>query len=288
MKMYDVLIIGGGVAGMSAAIYAKRRGKNVAIIEKFTLGGQVALLNRIENFPSQEEIDGFSLSQMFAKQIKHLEIEVIYDNITKVDFSGENKILYGKTEYLCKNVIIATGLSSVELGKNENEYLGRGVSYCAVCDANFYKNQIVCVASKNGSGIKGALDLAGVCSKVVVLDSGDMSKYASVNKNEKIEVVSNVEIEKVEGKDVLNKVVAKVKGKEEVFDTSALFIELGKKPKTDIYKGILDMDERGFIKTDSNMRTSINDVFAVGDVRNGFLKQIVTGCSDGAIAGQLA
>ncbi len=288
MKMYDVLIIGGGVAGMSAAIYAKRRGKNVAIIEKFTLGGQVALLNRIENFPSQEEIDGFSLSQMFAKQIKHLEIEVIYDNITKVDFSGENKILYGKTEYLCKSVIIATGLSSVELGKNENEYLGRGVSYCAVCDANFYKNQIVCVASKNGSGIKGALDLAGVCSKVVVLDSGDMSKYASVNKNEKIEVVSNVEIEKVEGKDVLNKVVAKVKGKEEVFDTSALFIELGKKPKTDIYKGILDMDERGFIKTDSNMRTSINGVFAVGDVRNGFLKQIVTGCSDGAIAGQLA
>ena len=288
MKMYDVLIIGGGVAGMSAAIYAKRRGKNVAIIEKFTLGGQVVLLNRIENFPSQEEIDGFSLSQMFAKQIKHLEIEVIYDNITKVDFSLENKILYGKTEYLCKSVIIATGLSSVELGKNENEYLGRGVSYCAVCDANFYKNQIVCVASKNGSGIKGALDLAGVCSKVVVLDSGDMSKYASVNKNEKIEVVSNVEIEKVEGKDVLNKVVAKVKGKEEVFDTSALFIELGKKPKTDIYKGILDMDERGFIKTDSNMRTSINGVFAVGDVRNGFLKQIVTGCSDGAIAGQLA
>ena len=288
MKMYDVLIIGGGVAGMSAAIYAKRRGKNVAIIEKFTLGGQVALLNRIENFPSQEEIDGFSLSQMFAKQIKHLEIEVIYDNITKVDFSGENKVLYGKTEYLCKSVIIATGLSSIELGKNENEYLGRGVSYCAVCDANFYKNQIVCVASKNGSGIKGALDLAGVCSKVVVLDSGDMSKYASVNKNEKIEVVSNVEIEKVEGKDVLNKVVAKVKGKEKVFDTSALFIELGKKPKTDIYKGILDMDERGFIKTDSNMRTSINGVFAVGDVRNGFLKQIVTGCSDGAIAGQLA
>lgn len=288
MKMYDVLIIGGGVAGMSAAIYAKRRGKNVAIIERFTLGGQVALLNRIENFPSQEEIDGFSLSQMFAKQIKHLEIEVIYDNITKVDFSGENKILYGKTEYQCKSAIIATGLSSVELGKNENEYLGRGVSYCAVCDANFYKNQTVCVASKNGSGIKGALDLAGVCSKVVVLDSGDMSKYASVNKNEKIEVVSNVEIEKVEGQDVLNKVVAKVNGKEEAFDTAALFIELGKKPKTDIYKGVLDMDERGFIKTDSNMRTSINGVFAVGDVRNGFLKQIVTGCSDGAIAGQLA
>lgn len=287
MKIYDALIIGGGVAGISAAIYAKRRGKNVAIIEKFTLGGQVVSLNKIENFPSQAEIDGFSLSQMFLKQVKHLDIEVIHDDIKKVDFSKDIKVLYGKTEYMGKSVVIATGLSSVELGKNENEFFGRGVSYCAVCDANFYKNQVVCVASKNGSGIKGALDLAEVCSKVIVLDSGDMSKYASVNRNEKIEIVSNVDIERVEGKEVLNKVVVNIAGKQEELTASALFIELGKKPKTDIYKDFLDLDNNGFIKTDANMRTSIKGVFAVGDVRNGFLKQIVTGCSDGAIAGQL-
>lgn len=288
-SVYDVLIIGGGVAGMTAAIYAKRRGKNVAIIEKFALGGQVVSLTRIENFPSQSEIDGLSLSQMFSKQIKHLDVKVIFDDISKVDFSRIEKVLYGKKgQYCAKSIIIATGLSSVELGKNENEFLGRGVSYCAVCDANFYKNQTVCVASKSGSGIKGALDLAEVCSKVIVLDSGDMTRYASVNKNPKIQVLSNVEIEKVNGNEVVDSVDVKIAEKDEKIETSAVFVELGKKPKTEIYQNILELDEKGFIKTDANMRTSVEGVFAVGDVRCGFLKQIVTACSDGAIAGQLA
>ena len=288
-KKFDVLIIGGGVAGMTAGIYAKRRGRNVAIIEKFTLGGQVLSLNRIENFPSQSEIDGLTLGQMFAKQVKHLGIGVILDDIEKVDFTGKEKILFGKKQtYRAESVIIATGLASVPLGKNEDDFLGRGVSFCAVCDANFYKGKDVCVASKGGSGIKGAIDLAGVCSKVTVLDSQDMSKFASNFKNPKIEVVSNVEIEKVEGSDTVEGVLAKLNGKEKFFKTSALFVELGKRPKTDIFKRVLDLDDRGFIKTDANMQTSQENVFAVGDVRSGFLKQIVTACGDGAIAGQLA
>lgn len=288
-KKFDVLIIGGGVAGMTAGIYAKRRGRNVAIIEKFTLGGQILSLNRIENFPSQSEIDGLTLGQMFAKQVKHLGIEVILDDIEKIDFTGKEKILFGKKQtYRAESVIIATGLASVPLGKNEDDFLGRGVSFCAVCDANFYKGKDVCVASKGGSGIKGALDLAGVCSKVTVLDSQDMSKFASNFKNPKIEVVSNVEIEKVEGSDTVEGVLVKLNGKEKLFKTSALFVELGKRPKTDIFKRVLDLDDRGFIKTDANMQTSQENVFAVGDVRSGFLKQIVTACGDGAIAGQLA
>lgn len=288
-KKFDVLIIGGGVAGMTAGIYAKRRGRNVAIIEKFTLGGQVLSLNRIENFPSQSEIDGLTLGQMFAKQVKHLGIGVILDDIEKVDFTGKEKILFGKKQtYRAESVIIATGLASVPLGKNEDDFLGHGVSFCAVCDANFYKDKDVCVASKGGSGIKGALELAGVCSKVTVLDSQDMSKFASNFKNPKIEVVSNVEIEKVEGSDTVEGVLVKLNGKEKLFKTSALFVELGKRPKTDIFKRVLDLDDRGFIKTDANMQTSQENVFAVGDVRSGFLKQIVTACGDGAIAGQLA
>ena len=160
-KSFDILIIGGGVAGMSAAIYAKRRNKNVAIVEKFALGGQALALSRIENFPSQAEIDGYSLAQMFSKQIKQLGVEILNDEIEKIDFSGDIKILIGKKcQYESKSIIIATGLSSVELGKNEMEYFGRGVSFCAVCDANFYKGQSVCVASKNGSGSKSCF---GTC-----------------------------------------------------------------------------------------------------------------------------
>ncbi len=289
MKNFDVLIIGGGVAGMTAAIYAKRRGKKTAIIEKFTLGGQVLSLTRIENFPSQAEIDGFSLGQMFAQQIKHLEVDVFSDEIQKVDFSGEDKILFGKNEvYAAKSVIIATGLSSVQLGKNEDDFLGRGVSYCAVCDANFYKNKDVCVASKRGSGIKAALELSELCSSVTVLDSADMSKFSNANKNPKIKIVSNAKIEKVVGEQSIEQIVFDLNGKENKLKTSALFVELGKKPKTDLFKGILELDDKGFIKTDANMQTSVKNVFAVGDVRSAFLKQIVTACSDGAIAGQLA
>lgn len=288
-KSFDVLIIGGGVAGMSAAIYAKRRNKNVAIIEQYALGGQVLSLNRIENFPSQAEIDGFSLAQMFSKQVKHLGIEILNDEIRTVDFSKDTKVLQGKRcQYECKSVIIATGLSSVQLGKNEMEYFGKGVSFCAVCDANFYKLQTVCVASKNGSGIKAALELANVCSKVIVLDSGNLENHAKTNKNSKIEILSNAEIISVDGKENVESVIVKVGEKEKRIKTSALFVELGKRPKTDLYKGILALDKNGFIVTDEHMRTSVDGVFAVGDVRNGVLKQIVTACNDGAVAGQLA
>jgi len=286
-NLYDVLILGGGVAGMTAGIYAKRRGKKVAIIEKYTLGGQVVALNKIANFPSQSLIDGFSLSQMFSKQVKEFEIEIIADDIKNVDLTGETKMLEGKKQYQAKSVIIATGLSSVELGVNESEFLGRGVSYCAICDANFYKNRPVCVASSKGSGIKAALELAEVCENVKVLDSADMSVYAQANKNPKIEVLSNVKIERVLGEEVVKSLQIKQDGKEQIVETNALFVELGKVARTDLFEG-LKKDEKGFIFTDEKMQTSIPNVFAVGDVRAGVIKQIVTACADGAIAGQFA
>lgn len=287
MEKYDILIIGGGVAGMSAAIYAKRRGKKVAVIEKFSLGGQVLSIDRIENFPSQNLIDGFSLSQMFSSQMKNLEVEILRDEVLSVDFSSkEKKIICKKGEYVAKSVIIATGLSYVELGKNERDFLGKGVSFCAVCDANFYKNRPVFVASKKGSGIAGALKLAEVCSSVTVLDSEDMSVYAQANRNEKIKVVSNAKIEKFVGEFELQKIEVLIDGKKTTFDACAVFVELGKKPSN--LFDMLKRDSAGFIITDENMQTSIEGVYAVGDVRSKNLRQIVTACSDGAIAGQNA
>lgn len=273
---------------MTAAVYAKRRGKKVAIIEKFALGGQVLSLNKIENFPSQTEIDGFTLSQMFANQIRDLDIPVLRDSVVSVDLSTAEKVIFGKSDtYKAKSVIIATGLSSVSLGVGEDKFLGSGVSYCVVCDANFFKGKNVCVASKNGSGIKGAMELAEICSHVTVLDSEDMSLYAAHNKNSKIKIISNAVITGVEGENFLEKVLFKVAEEEKTIKTAALFVELGKKALTDIFAGVLK-DEKGFIITNENMETSIKDVYSVGDVRANVLKQIVTACSDGAIAGQNA
>ena len=288
MKEFDVLVLGGGAGGMMSAVYAKRRGLDVAIIESMMLGGTLWQIEKIENFPSYAEVSGAELAENFIKQIKHLGIKTISDEIVDVNFSAENKILVGKKEsYTAKGVIIASGLSYNKLGSNEDDFLGRGVSYCAVCDANFYKNKDVAVASKKGSGIKGALDLVGVCKSVTILDSEDLSVYAKHTKNEKIKVFSNVKDLKVVGEKMVEGVTYKVGDKEEKIKTSALFVELGKKPNTALFKD-LKLDENGYIVTNDFMETSIKGVFAVGDIRAGKLKQLVCACSDGAIAGQNA
>ena len=288
MREFDVLVLGGGVGGMMSAIYAKRRGLDVAIIESMMLGGTLWQIEKIENFPSYAEVSGAELAENFIKQIKHLGVEVINDEVVDVDFSAEKKVLIGKKErYSAKSVIIASGLSYNKLGSNEDDFLGRGVSYCAVCDANFYKNKDVAVASKKGSGIKGALELANVCKSVIILDSEDMSMYAKHNKNDKIKVLSLVKELKVEGKNFVEGVTFTVEGNEKSLPTSALFVELGKKPNTSLFKH-LKLDENGYILTNENMETSIKGVFAVGDIRAGKLKHLVCACSDGAIAGQNA
>lgn len=287
MKKFDVLIIGGGVAGMTAAIYAKRRGRSVCIIEKFALGGQVLSIEKIENFPSQKLIDGISLCNMFAGQVKALGVEVVFDDILTCELSGKEKVVVGKKEkYLSSSVIIATGLSYVGLGINENDYLGKGVSFCAVCDANFYRNKPVLVASKNGSALADAKLLSGVCSKVTVLDSSDVSVLAKVVENPKIKFVSNVQIKNIFGKDNFDGVEMVCDGEAKKIKAAALFVCLGKKP-INIFDEI-KTDKNGFILTDENMQTSVPGVFAVGDVRAKTLKQIVTACADGAIAGQNA
>ena len=286
-KIYDVLILGGGVAGISSAIYAKRAGKSVLLIERSALGGQVNNLPFIENFPSQTKIDGFSLVQKFTSQLKNLEIETIYDNIEKADVLANIKTLYGKRgQYLGKNLIIATGLKSIDLGLNENSYLGKGVSYCAICDGNFFKSKPVCVVSKQGSGIAEANILSKICSSVTVLDLLDMSVYAKYNKNEKIKVLSNVKIVEITGDNLVEGVKVIVGDKEHLFNTSAVFIALGKVPASKLFKGQIKLDDKGYILTDEYMQTSAKGVYAVGDVRAGVLKQIVTACNDGAIAGQ--
>lgn len=286
-KIYDVLIVGGGVAGMSAGIYAKRSGKDVAIIERMELGGTVATLGKINNFPSQKQVEGFELARMFEKQVKSLDVEIVYDDIVFADLRKEEKLLTGKIgQYQAKRVVIATGLSSEELGKNESKYFGKGVSYCAVCDGNFFKGKKVCVASRNGRGIKDAKYLANIASEVVLLDEGNLTLFSEINKIENLKVISNASVQKVTGKHFVEGIEYVENGQKCKMETSALFVSLGNRPKVELFGDELEIDEAGFIKTDENMQTSIKGVYAVGDVRNGVLKQIVTACSDGAIAGK--
>lgn len=288
-NVYDVLIVGGGVAGMSAGVYAKRSGKKIAIIEKMSLGGTVSTLNKIKNFPSQEEVSGFELAQMFSKQIEGLGVEVVYDDILTAKLGGQVKTLKGKNAtYKARRVILATGLTYRELGKNESKFLGKGVSYCAVCDANFFKGEPVCVVSRRGSGIKDAKYLSGIASQVFLLDEGDMSAFVKANAGSNINVVSNVEIQRVLGKNAVEGVEYVENGVKKTAQVKAVFVCLGRVPRVEMFGKELSVDELGFVKTDENMQTSVEGVYAVGDVRAGVLKQIVTACNDGAIAGKKA
>ena len=284
-KIYDVLILGGGVAGMTAAVYAKRAGKKVAIIEKFALGGQLSELGKIENFPSQAQIDGMTLAEMFRKQIKALEIEVIFDEIEDADIAGEMKVLNGKLgQYSAKSVIIATGMGYKSANIGEEKFLGKGVSYCAVCDGNFFKGKIVGVLSKKGSGYKDAKYLSSLAKQVIMFDSEDMSILAKNNSVKNIEIVSNAKVKSLVVDDVLKEIVLE---KENV-KLDGLFVCLGKKPGTSLFEGKLSLDKNGFVIVDEKMQSSVSGVYAVGDTRAGVLKQLVTACADGAIAGTMA
>ena len=270
---------------MTAAVYVKRAGKKVAIIEKFALGGQLSELGKIENFPSQAEIDGVSLAEMFRKQIKALEIEVIFDEIEKADISGQIKELCGKMgKYQSKSLIIATGMGYNTAGIGEEEFLGRGVSYCAVCDGNFFKGKVVGVLSKKGSGYKDAKYLSAMAKKVILIDSEDMSVLAKNNPVKNIEIVSKAKVKKLVGDDVIKAVDL---GDKKI-ELDGLFVSLGKTPATALFEGQLKLDKNGFVIVDEKMQSSVSGVYAVGDARAGVLKQLVTACADGAIAGTMA
>lgn len=288
-KEFDILIIGGGVAGMSAGIYAKRAGKDVAIIEGLMMGGQVVNIQKVENYPSYKSISGFELIMNFQSQLTALNIPVISDEIVNVDLLGEKKCLQGKkSNYIGNKVIIASGLSYNKIGVNEDDFLGRGVSYCVVCDGHFYKGQTVAVASKGGSGIAGALKLSELCEKVYLIDSEDLSVYAKVCPKKNIEVISQAQIVNLSGENVLETISILQRAERKELQACALFVELGTSPSTKLYEGQIELDRSGFIITDEHMQTSASGVFACGDVRANPLKQIVTACSDGAIAGQYA
>ena len=285
--MYDIIIIGGGPAGLTAAIYASRANKKVLVIEKTYIGGQVAVLSNLNNYPGFEHIDGFSLSQKMYEQAKNLGSEFVIDEVVSCELNSEIKTIFTyKNTYKSKSVVIATGAYSKPLNlENEKSYLGRGLSYCATCDGNFFKNKKVAIVSNGNSGINDIIYLANLANELNVIFTQeaphvDISKFPS-----SVNFFDNSKITKIDGEPTLNKITIQNKqnGQKQDLNVDGLFVNIGKYPYTDIFVG-LEIDDKGYIVTDSNMRTNLKNVYAVGDVRNTPLKQIVTACSDGAVA----
>lgn len=291
-KSYDIIIIGAGASGVSAAIYAKRAGKKIAIIERMMVGGQLNFVGKIANYAGFEETDGFSLSQNFQMQLKKNEIEIIYDEVIDLNLAGEEKeIVCGKNTYQAKAVILALGSNPKELEiKGEKDFKGRGVSYCVQCDGNFFKGKTTAVVGSNDAAINGAIYLSALCKKVYLISQFNIDNFSL----EKIENLENVEILRdakpieIAGKETVKSIFIIQNDNEKLVEVDGVFVVAGNKPSTALLKGKIDLTEDGYIVCDEDMMTSQSGVFACGDVRKSKLKQISTAVGDGAIAGVMA
>ena len=293
-KVYDIVIVGGGPAGTTAGIYAKRAGRDVVIIEKFLVGGQLGLIGQIENYPGFISISGGELADKFLSHAKSLDIPIISDEVLEYDFQGEVKTLKGKRQtYSARAVILAIGSHSKELNiQGEKELIGKGVSYCALCDGNFFKGQDVAVVGSGDSAFSDALYLSNICNKVYILtkDNLKLNNYSEddIKERDNIVLLRGALSKEIEGKDKVTALVYDKNGKEEKLDTSAVFVAIGRKPDTEALKDKIKLNALGFIETDDKMSTSAEGVFACGDVRANAIKQVALAVGEGAIAGSEA
>lgn len=290
---FDTIILGGGPAGFSAAIYAARGAAKTAIIDINILGGQPSNYLELENYPGFSKIGGFDLMEKFEHHADNFKIQKFpMQEIETVDLIAVPKIIKTKeAEFKAKTVIIATGAKPMQLGvTGENEFTGRGVSYCAVCDAAFYKDKIVAVVGGGNSAVEEACYLTKFASKVYIIHRRNELRADSIiqnraYKNPKIEFIFDTVVEAIQGEDVVKNLTIK-NVKTDTVSTLAIdgiFPYIGIRPNVDYFNGQLEQDNRGFIITDETMKTSIGGVFAVGDVRNTPLRQVITAASDGAI-----
>ncbi len=304
-KIYDLIILGAGPAGLAAGIYAGRDRLDTLIIEKGQDGGQIAITNEIENYPGSklEGESGPSLIARMTAQVEKFGAQRVSDTIKSVEFDGDVKTLHGtKGDYQAKAVILALGAHPRPIGcKNEEKFVGRGISFCATCDAGFFEDFEVFVVGGGNSAVEEAMYLTHYARKVTVIHRRDALRadelvQEKAFKTPKLEFMWNSVVEEVDGDDLLNKMIVKNTKTGELTTIEAdpedglfgLFGFIGYLPNTDVVKGAVELDERGYIPTDADMATNVPGVFAAGDVRPKSLRQVVTAAADGAIAAKAA
>jgi thioredoxin reductase (NADPH) len=293
-NLYDVIIIGGGPAGLSAGLYAARAKARTLILEKGRWGGQAATTEELENYPgSIEKPTGPEITARMKKQAEEFGAVSKVENVVKLELDQKiKKVVTEGGEYQSKTVIIATGAKPRLLGcPGELELRGKGVSYCATCDADFFTDLRVMVAGGGDSAIQEALYLTKFAEKVTVIHRRDELRAAKSLQdkafaNPKIDFIWDSVIEEIKGDGIVEKVIVKNKKTAEIseVEVDGVFIFVGYDPVSDLVKDMLETDQKGYIITDDEMRTSIDGVFAAGDVRKKMLRQVVTAAADGAIA----
>ena len=291
--MYDIIVVGGGPAGMTAAIYARRANKKVLVFEGKACGGQILNATEVDNYPGFESISGFDLSQNMYNQALKLGAEFKFEMVKKI--TADKKVITDNGEYQAKAIILATGAENRRLNiVEEADYIGRGISYCATCDGNFYKGKDVAVVGGGNTALEDALYLANLCNKVYLIHRRDQfrgeDKYVEqIKLNDNIELILNSQVVDLIGEEHLEKVT--VKNNDETtrtIDVSGLFIAVGQQPRNEMFADVVEIDEKGYIKAHDEVYTNVEGIYVAGDTRNKVLKQLTTAVSDGSLAATIA
>lgn len=297
-KQYDVIVIGGGPGGYTAALYTARAGLSTLIIEKLAAGGQMTETTQIDNYPGFDEgIDGFSLGMKMQSGAERFGAETLYAEVLSVRLEGkEKRIETSDGNFLASSVIIATGAGHRHLGvEREEELIGKGIAYCAACDGMFFRGKEVAVVGGGNSAVADALLLSRVAKKVHLIHRRDSLRatrvyHKALQEAENVQFHWNSAVTQLLGENLLSGVILQdvQTGAEQVLSLDGLFISVGRNPATALFRDQLQLDSSGYIVADESTRTNIPGVFAVGDVRTKAVRQIVTAAADGAVAAHYA
>ena len=292
-KQYDIVIVGAGTAGLSAAIYAVRAGKSVIVLEATTHGGQIVNTPEVENYPGIQKISGFEFANNLYEQAKSLGAEVIYEKVIGIEVNGEEKIVHTtKEDYQAKAVILATGAKNRPLGlEHEKEWIGAGISYCAICDGMFYRGKDVAVAGGGNTALEDAIFLTNYCRKVYLIHRrdafrGEEKLLQTLKEKPNVEFVLNANITRLIGEDGVDGVEVEDKNTHEkrVIDVMGLFVAIGQMPENSEFINVVDLDKGGYIEAKEDCKTKTKGIFTAGDCRTKKVRQLATAASDGAIA----
>ena len=297
-KIYDVLVIGGGPGGYTAAMYAARSGLSTLVIEKMAAGGQMTQTTQIDNYPGFDlGVDGYTLGMKMQAGAERFGVKTVYAQVTEVELTGEIKtVTTAGGVFRSRTVIVATGADHRHLGlEGEAELVGRGVGYCAACDGMFYRGKTVAVVGGGNSAAADALHLSRIAKKVILIHRRDTLRatriyHAPLMEAENVEFLWNSTVVGVTAEETLRAVTVRDEktGKTREIPLDGLFISIGRAPATGLFRGQLTLDEQGYIVAEESTRTNLPGVFAVGDGRTKILRQIVTATADGAVAAHYA
>ena len=289
--MYDIIVIGGGPAGLTAAIYARRANKSVLVIEKGSFGGQITFSPKVENIPGFSEVTGNEFAEKLVEQALGLDAEVECAEVLEIKQGDIKTVVTDSGEFEAKTVIIATGAKHRMLGlAREEEFVGEGISFCAVCDGAFYAGRDVAVIGGGNSALQEAILLADLANKVYVVQNldfltGEQKLQEKLSAKENVEIILGHTVKGIIGDTTLTGItIADSNDNEKQLDIDGMFVAIGLIPQNEAFEGVINLDERGYVTSDENCLTNADGIFVAGDCRSKKIRQVATAAADGAVA----